>query len=86
MHNLKDMILKAPEGQLAQSGKDIINKHWGSDPSALDILRLLDHCVNVAAGSSFVIKVLDIMLSQAIANEQTTMEQLAKQATWRKDF
>ena len=82
MNELKQMLLTAPDGQLDASMFPLIEK-WNDEPTALQILEVLDHCVYSALASGFVMVLLESMLDIAMKQENTTHEQLVENATWR---
>jgi hypothetical protein len=84
MDNLKEMLLKAPDGQLDHCTFPLIQT-WPDKgmPPAIKILELLDQCVHGGLASGFTINLLEIVLNTAIMEENTTYEEVVKQATWR---
>jgi hypothetical protein len=80
--NVKKELLSAPDSQLDASVFPLIEK-WNDEPTALQILEVLDHCVYGALASGFVMKLLEQMLSIAIKKENTTYEKVVENATWR---
>jgi hypothetical protein len=81
-NSLKELLLMAPESQLNQSARDSINE-WTESPRAIQILKTLDICVHGGLASSFVISVLEQMLIVSCKEENTTYEEVVKEATWR---
>lgn len=81
--NMKEMLLQAPDGHLDPSMFPYIEQ-WSDEPTALQILEVLDKCVFAALASGFVIQVLETMLDTAMRAENTTHEELVKKASWRK--
>jgi hypothetical protein len=75
-------LLKAPDSQLDASLKPFIVK-WGKPPTALQVLEVLDYCVNGSLASGFVVRVLEMLLSEAIKREDTTYEAVVVQTSWR---
>lgn len=57
---------------------------WDYDPKAIQILEVLDHCINGALASSFVVVSLQVLYDIALADEDTTHEEVVKLAHWRK--
>lgn len=78
----KEMLLTAPDGQLDHSLFATIEQ-WDDEPTGLQVLEVLDKSIHCALASSFVIKVLNIFLDQALERENKTLEDLVPLATWR---
>lgn len=87
MNNMttKEIWLEAPEEQLDNSIKNIIRERWDDDPTALQILEAVDHCVYWGASSDFVVTALNAYMHAALKREGKTFEQLTTEATWRDD-
>jgi hypothetical protein len=83
MSDLIKGLLQAPATQLDDVVKPKIEK-WDDPPTALQVLEVLDIVVYDALASSFVVKVLEVVLDMAIKRENTTYEAVVAQATWRK--
>ncbi len=79
---LTNLLLKSPNSQLDPSMIPYIEK-WGTNPSALQILEVLDYCARSSLASSFVMSVFNILLNDALVSESITYEELIKQAVWR---
>ena len=84
MNQLTELLLDAPDGQLDESAKAIIRK-WPYQPTALNVLEVLDNCARYALASDFTMSVLHILLDTRIEEEQTTLEEVVKHATWRTE-
>jgi len=82
MNDLKQLMLEAPEEQLDRSMIPLIEQ-WDQQPRAIQILEVVDKCIHYGLASGFVVASLQVMLDNAIANEQTTLEQLEPLAVWR---
>ena len=82
MKDIKKMLLEAPDSQLDQSMKPLIEK-WEAVPTALQILEVVDKVVHYSLGSGFTVQLLHFLLNDALGREQTSLDELAKQATWR---
>lgn len=78
----KEMLLSAPDGQIAHSLFPLIEQ-WDDEPTSLQILEVIDKSIYSALASSFVLKVLNIFLEQALERESKTLEDLVPLATWR---
>lgn len=79
---LKNALLEAPDSSLDKYAKELISK-WEDKPTAISILHTLDMCVNGSLCSGFCISVMDAMLKTAMKEENTSLEELNKQAYWR---
>ena len=79
---MKQLMLEAPDGQLDASMMPLIEK-WDDPPTSLQILEVLDKCINYGLASGFVVSALQIMLDTTMINEETTLEQLVPLAVWR---
>jgi len=84
MTEITQELLKAPESQLAASMKPLIEK-WSDPPSAIEILEVLDHCVYASLASGFVVTLLQILYDDQCKKENTTHEEVIKNATWRNE-
>lgn len=79
---MKQQLLSAPETQISEYIKSHIIK-WDEPATALQILETLDKSIHTAEVSGFVVKVLELLLNNAIAYESTTYEDIVKLAYWR---
>lgn len=84
MNPLKEMLLQAPDGQLDASMFPLIEK-WDDEPTAIQIMEVLDYCVHGGLASGFVITVLETMVETALTGENLSREDLVKKAIWRLD-
>lgn len=82
---LKEQMLSAPSEQMDDAIKNIIREKWDDEPTAIQILEVVDHCVYWGASSDFVVRVLNLYLESALKTENKTFDQLIEDATWRKD-
>lgn len=80
--NLKNLFLEAPESQLDPLLKPIVER-WDDPPTPLQILEVLDIAVNTGGGSSFAVTVLSLQYERSLKENNTTHEEVVKQATWR---
>ena len=80
--NMRDLLLLGPDGQIAEFVKDTV-REWSDQPTALQILKSLDAGVHGGGVSEFTLGVLDTLLVLAIKQENTTYDDVVKQATWR---
>lgn len=86
MSNLKEHLITAPDTQLDQAMREYIKEHWKNEPTALEILEVLDKCVHFALASGLVVMILETMLQTAMKNEHTSMPELEARATWRAEW
>lgn len=86
MSSLKQHLITAPDTQLDKSMREYIEQHWHDEPTALEILEVLDKCVHFALASGLVVMVLETMLMTAMKAEKTNMVELEKLATWRTEW
>jgi hypothetical protein len=86
MTNLfKDVILEAPDHIIDSSIKEMIKVKWDAEPTAIQILEVLDRIVFYGAASDFVVNVLDVRMRAELVKENQTYEQLVEQASWRNE-
>lgn len=78
---LVDLILEAPDSQLDESVFNDI-KGWNLEPSALDILFILDKIVYFSLGSEFTVSMFGMVLAQAMIEEDIDMDELTSQRNW----
>lgn len=64
--SLKQHLLTAPESQLDPAMREYIQVEWKVDPTALQILEVLDKCIHFALASGLVVMLLESMLSAAM--------------------
>lgn len=86
MTSLKQHLITAPEDQLDKSMREFIEQNWHQEPTALELLEVLDKCIHFALASGLVIMVLETMLVSAMKAENTNMVELEKLATWRNEW
>lgn len=79
---LLELLLVAPEDQLDPSMLPLITK-WDSTPTSLQVLEVLDHCVNAALASGLVVQVLQSLYDSALEREGVAHEDNLPLATWR---
>lgn len=56
---------------------------WPDEPSALQILEVLDPAIHGSLASGFVVGALQVMYDMALKAENTTHEEVIKGASWR---
>ena len=84
MNELKELLLQAPEGHIAQPALLTIEK-WDEEPKSTQILETLDMCVHYGLSSGFAIGVLEMLLNRALELENKTYEEILPEATWRNE-
>ncbi len=82
--DIKDLLLKAPDGQLDASQKPLIEKWDDFNPSSLSILEVLDNCIWGSLASGFTVNLLQELYDKRLKIENTTHEENVKFAHWRK--
>ena len=85
-NSLKQHLLTAPESQLDPAMRKYIEAEWQAEPSALQILEVLDKCIHFGLASGLVIMLLESMLNAAVQRERTDMAALEARATWRAEW
>lgn len=86
MASTKDIWLTAPSSQVDQQVIKLIQERWNDIPTALQILEVQDKCIYFGWSSDFVVKALQVTLEVALKSENTTLEDILPQATWRKEL
>lgn len=81
---IKALLLGAPDSSFDYSLKPLVQA-WPNEPSALQILEVLDHAVACGLASGQMIWLLDHCMRKAIINESTTYEEVVSKAEWRKE-
>jgi hypothetical protein len=80
----KKILLSAPDGQLDASMKPLIEK-WSEPATPIQMLEVLDHCIHGALASGMVITMLQTMYKKTCDQDNTTHEEVIKNATWRNE-
>lgn len=80
--DLKELLLKAPNSQIDDNAKSKV-REWKLPLTALQILRVLDFCAEGSNASDFVMSMLNGHMFRLIKEENTTFDEICKQATWR---
>lgn len=83
--SLKSILLEAPIDQLDPAVLNVIRK-WDEPETAAQVLEALDCATDCGGASTFGMYVLEILLNNAIAKEETTYDAVVKEATWRANF
>lgn len=79
-----ELLLMGSDSMLDASMHPLIRK-WDEEPTAIQILEVLDHCIHGALASGFVVKALQVAYDLACIRESTTHEEVVKLATWREE-
>lgn len=82
MSSLKEMLLQAPDGQLDKSMFPLIEK-WDEEPTAIQILEVLDQVIYASLGSGFVVSLLQMLYENALKKEGKTHKDMEALTTWR---
>lgn len=79
---LKDTLLAAPASQLDAKLKPLIEK-WDNPPKAIQILEVLDLCINGGLASDFMVMTFQVIYKVTCEREGVTHDDMVKRATWR---
>lgn len=83
MKELRDLLLKSSDSQLDAAMFPLIEK-WDDDPTPLQVLEVLDMCINGSLASGFVVATLQAVYDIQCKKFNTTHEEVVKQAAWRE--
>ena len=83
---LKELFLQLSDDALDPIAKNLIRLWDDPEPTALQILKVLDYCVNGGLCSDREIMILDLLWRQRMEAEGQTMETQFEQAVWKKDL
>lgn len=83
MRELADTLTSFSDRELDARMFPLIRK-WDEEPTALQILEVLDACIYGALASGFVVASLQLLYDAACKREGRTHEQVIADATWRK--
>ena len=84
--NHKEHWLAAPATIIDPQIKDLIREKWDDpEPTAIQILEVLDHVVHWGAGADIAVLLLDLCLQVALIREGKELEDLFPLATWRNE-
>ena len=84
MKEIRDMLLQAPDSQLDACMKPYIQK-WSDEPTSLQVLEVIDHCVFGGLASGFTMNVLHTIYNTRLKEEGKTHEDNVPYATWRDE-
>jgi hypothetical protein len=77
------MLLDAPDNQLDAAMNPYIEK-WSDPPTPIQVLEVLDLCINGSLCSGLVVTVLQVTYDNACKDANTTHEEMVKSASWRE--
>lgn len=80
--DIRELLCRSSDQQLDASMFPLIRK-WDPEPTALQVLEVLDQCTHVALASSFIVKVLQTVYDASLMREGKTHEEIIPLATWR---
>jgi len=84
MSKITKMLLTAPDSSLDSTMKPLIQK-WSNPPLPLEVLEVLDQCVNGGLASGFVVMLLENMFADSCLRSGCTQDSVYGAATWRKE-
>jgi len=79
---VRKTLLEVPGSMLDAAMLPYVKK-WSEPPKALEVLEVLDHCINGALASGLVIQLLQQEYDDALKREDLLHGQLVPLATWR---
>lgn len=85
MTSMKELLLKAPDGQLDACMFPLIEK-WDEPATAIQLLEVLDKVIYGALGSGFVVTLLQTLYGEALRREGKTDAEVVALATWRDEL
>ena len=85
MIEIVKLLKTAPDGSLDKQMQPYIAK-WSDPPTPLQVLEVLDHCINGALANGMVIRVLQVLYDERCAAEGVKHEDVAKNAKWREEL
>lgn len=83
MNEVVALLLEAPDSQLDASMKPLIKK-WSSPPKAIEVLEVVDAVICGSLANGFTTKLLQMLYEKACKDENTTHEEIVKNAGWRE--
>lgn len=82
MGELAQILLSMSDSSIDARMKPLIEK-WDEEPTAKQILEVLDWCIHGSLASGFIVATLQAFYEQACKKEGTTHEEVIKDAPWR---
>lgn len=86
MASTKEVWLAAPSSQVDPQVIKLIQERWDDTPTSLQVLEVQDKCVHYGWSSDFVVTALQVTLEVTLKSENTTLEDILPQATWREEM
>lgn len=80
---LKQAFLEAPAGELDPILKPIIERWDDPDPTAIQVLEVLDKAVHGSLASGFAVQALAALYDGLLKEEGKTHEEVVALVTWR---
>jgi hypothetical protein len=77
-----NLLLRAPDTQIDACIKPLISK-WSDPPTPIQVLEVLDNCINGGLASGFVVTLLQEIYQITCKNNDITHDEVIKQAHWR---
>lgn len=84
MSELKKLLCSSSDASLDASMFPLIQKWDEPDPTSLQILEVLDHCIYGSLASGFIVSFLQALYEVELKQENKTHEQNEPLAHWRK--
>lgn len=82
MKEIVNTLLEMPDSQIDASMQKLI-RSWSEPPKAIEVLEVLDKCINGSLSSGLVVRVLQMLYDTRCKKEGTTHDECVKKATWR---
>jgi len=83
---LKEIFLQRSDEALDPIAKTLIRQWDEPMPTALQLLEVLDACVNGGLCSGLEITAMDLFLQNQLKEEGISMTTLLERATWRANY
>jgi hypothetical protein len=81
--DLRELLCQASDRELDASMFPLIRR-WSDPPTAIQVLEVLDHCINGSLASGFVVRFLQVTYDIALGREGVTHEEIVRLATWHE--
>lgn len=79
---LVELLLSVSDNMLDSRMKPFVQK-WSDPPTALQVLEVLDYCINGSLASGTIISTLQVLYAECCKAENTTHAVVVQQAIWR---